>query len=242
MGFGVMTRFQIVSFSILHAAATLSIPLLIFLLGGCLEPELQNKPGPAVPCPEIEKALNDSLPGPWTFQVGEFTHIEDTAAPVNQPPSVMRDTADLVLQVAPQQGYTGLRIEHTVVRNGSTDTSEVIDYAPTTFRLCAADSADTFHNFEVTQTKVPVPHAPQDPCDPRYPNCQMDVSIFKFDKLVTTAEGERLPLHVMITTSNQVPYLSRIVQFCVTEPLETNGPRIPVTQCSTVRNFRFKAP
>ncbi|MEQ1876526.1 MAG: hypothetical protein ABL958_07760 [Bdellovibrionia bacterium] len=237
-----MTRLQIVSFSILHVAATLSIPLLIFLLGGCLEPELQNKPGPAIPCPEIEKALNDSLTGPWTFAVGEFAHIQDTAAPVNQPPTILRDTADLVLQIAPQTGYTGLRIEHTVVKQGVTDTSEVIDYAPSTFVMCSATSTDTFHNLTVTKTKMAVPHASQDPCDPRFPNCEMDVTHFKFDKLVEQETGERLPLHVLITTSNQVPYLSRVVQFCVTEPLETNGPRIPVTQCSTVRNFRFKAP
>jgi hypothetical protein len=243
LGFS-LTRFQIVTFSILHGAATLAIPILVFLLGGCLEPELQNKPGPAIPCPDVVKALNDSLPGPWTFRVGEFVHVEDTAAPVNQPPSILRDTADLVLATAPLQGgYTRLTIEHTTVANGKTDTVEKFDAGPLPFEMCEENSPDSFHNLTVTKSKMNVPHAPQEPCDTaRFPNCEMDVTVLKFDKIAVQESGEKLPLHIMITTSNQVPYLSRIVQFCVTEPLATNGARIPVTQCSTVRSFSFSAP
>lgn len=236
-----MTRFQIVSFSILHALATLSIPALIFLLGGCLEPELQNKPGPAIPCEEIQKAMNDSMKGPWTFEVGQFVHIENTAAPVNQAPNLVSDLTELVLETAPYQGITALRLERTVVKDGKKDTEETIEGAPGLVSLCAAGSTDTFHNLSVTTTKINVPHPPGDACDARYVNCQVDVTQFMFDKLVYLESGEKLPLHILVTTSNHVPYLARMLQFCVTSPLETNGPRIPVTQCSTVRNFEFSA-
>lgn len=236
-----MTKFQIASFSFLHALSALLLPLLIFLLGGCLEPELVNKPGPAIPCEDIQTALNDSVKGPWTFQAGEFTHIQDTAAPVNQPPNVIRDVTQLVLQVTPQTGYSALRIEETKVVNGKQDTVEGTAYAPGAFQLCAQDSPDTFHNLKVDTLTMPVPKPASKACDPRYPNCQLNATRFKFDKILKGKDGETLPLHIVIITSNEVPYLSRILQLCVTEPLETNGSTIPLTQCSTVQNFEFKA-
>ncbi|HEX4924367.1 MAG TPA: hypothetical protein VFV50_09780 [Bdellovibrionales bacterium] len=244
MGFGLMTKFQIASFSILHAISALLLPLLIFLLGGCLEPELVNKPGPAIACQEVQTALNESVKGPWTFQAGEFVHVQDTAAPVNQPPNVIRDLTQLVLQVTPQSGYSVLRIEQTIVRNGVQDTTEGLEGAPGEFRLCAEDPADengTYHNLKVDTIKMPVPKPSSKACDPRYPDCQLNATRFKFDKIIKTEDGESVPLHIVIVTSNEVPYLSRILQLCVTEPLETNGSKIPLTQCSTVQNFEFKA-
>jgi hypothetical protein len=248
-----MNNVQIYAFSILHALGALLLPFLIFLLGGCVEPELVNKPGPEIPCEEIDKALNASAPGPWTFQVGEFSYQQETAAPVNQPPALTSEISMLVLSVTPIAGYPGyssLQIATTVDsrdENGQPkrDTDEGPIDAPFGFQVCRAPKTpivkETYHNFVVTTGTMPAPMVPLSECDPKFPGCMINITTLRFDQLVTINTGEVLPGHVQIITSNEAPYLSRVLQNCFTFPVEADGRRIPVTRCTTVKNFRFKS-
>jgi hypothetical protein len=240
-----MTKMQTVLFSILHGCAALLLPLLLFLLGGCLEPDLVNKPGPEVPCAEIESALKAALPGPWTFDVGQFVQIETTIAPTGQPPSVAGEMTQLVLSSAPSSSdpsATVLNLEVTTYQNGTNNTSEGQITAPSVILTCPDPSQQvgSFHNFKTADATLPAPFNTNGTCDSRYKNCLINAKRFDFDLLVPSSDGTTSS-HYSITVSGEVPYLARQLEFCETRTVDANGQKIPVTQCDDVRNFLFKS-
>jgi hypothetical protein len=204
-----------------------------------------NKPGPEVPCADMAKAFNQALPGPWTFDVGQFVQIETTVAPVNQPESVLGETTQLILSAAPSStaGSTTVHVEQTVYQNGAKDATEQVGDVPTSFFTCPTDNSDptvSFHSFSSTKVTLAAPINTSGACDARYPNCTIKGTQFQFDELVHTSD-ETIPVHYVIVVSNEVPYFARTLQNCMTYPIDSNGQKIPITKCDTVLNFLFSS-
>jgi hypothetical protein len=105
----------------------------------------------------------------------------------------------------------------------------------------------SYHQLKVTERITPPPKAVQDSANcGGIPNCLIKVTDIEFDQVnwLTYNKGDKI--HVKITTSKDVPYLSRILEKCQqgSVPIKQEGkpekdwPRLLVTFCETVRNFQ----
>lgn len=244
MGFSLVTKFQIFSFSVLHTLSVLLLPFLIFLLGGCFDPEKLQVP-PPVACESVESALNTAFAGSEKkIAKDNWVQIQQTLAPLSQNLSVVGDSVQQVVDVTqldskPTYEMKILDTEITY-KNGqsSTVTKENKEDGPMSYQLCPAASGVSYHGLTVTQAPMT---APTDNCAP-FPNCQINTTQVKFDQLIVNPDGTQEVHGYLFLISPDVPYIGRMLKLCVTQAFDINGQKMPVAQCNTVQNFGFTLP
>lgn len=240
-----MTKPQTILFSILHALSALLLPLLITLLGGCVEPEQMQVP-PQVACEEVEIALNQAIKGSEKqIKEGSWVQYEDSVAPLSQSPIVVGNTISQLYNVIPRgddptnPDYYEMRIldTRTVYKNNQakTETKESLLEGPAGYRLCPSGSGVTYHGLQLHNTEQNVT-VYKDGCG-SFPNCKIHVTTVKFDQLVTYGDGSQSAIKYQFTMSGETPYIGRILSVCVTQNVDLGGQQGPVTQCSNLKNF-----
>jgi hypothetical protein len=104
----------------------------------------------------------------------------------------------------------------------------------------------TYHQLKVTHRTTELKKQVKGLTDcSSYPYCLINVTDIEFDQVNWLAYNKGDKIHVKITTSKQVPFLSRILEKCQqgSVPIKQEGkpekdwPRLLVTFCETVRNF-----
>ena len=128
----------------------------------------------------------------------------------------------------------------------SASVSEVTSYAnPAKLVEKAVQSlanTATFHRLVVSDAVVAAPQAVQlRPNCVGLPSCQIHAFYVSFDQ-VTWSGGKGSKVHLDVTLSPTVPYLSNQLETCYTGLVNvgTGGSRVLVKQCSTIYDFRFQ--
>ncbi|MNJ92702.1 hypothetical protein D3C87_103760 [compost metagenome] len=109
----------------------------------------------------------------------------------------------------------------------------------------AADKCDLrCHNLTVTETKVPVPElARQRENCAGVPNCELKMKNVAFDLILEIKKGnatEKQKVRYMTSISRDVPYMSRLMNYCYRGLVQPQGTsqKVLVTVCNDVKDFR----
>ncbi len=234
-----MTRIQTVAFSILHALSVLLLPLLITLLGGCLEIEDLETP-PAAACADVEFNLNEATAmQPNSLSVNDYVHTEDSVAPLTNNPQVTADVLDKVISVSSRPGnqFEVRKLKTTITYvdgQAKQETKEAVGVVPNAYVLCPSPDSVTYHGLQVFHRKMKVTDFKAD-CG-GFPNCEIDVTQVKFDQIFED-EGKKEVRKYDIITSKDVPYVAMQLKNCMSGTIPVNGQPLPVTLCTRVKNF-----
>ena len=234
-----MTRIQIFVFSVLHALGVLLLPLLITLLGGCLDVEKLETPPEAL-CEDVEFQLNNaSAMQPNSLNVNDFVHTEETIAPLSNNPQITADVLDKVISVTAKTGNQfEVRKLQTVITysNGQShqETKESIATVPNAYTLCPPPEGVTYHGLQVFHRKMKATFFKTD-CG-SFANCEIEVTQVKFDQVYKN-NGKQEVRKYDFTTSKDVPFVAMNLKSCISGTIDVNGQALPVTQCNRVKNF-----
>ncbi|MEK7357848.1 MAG: hypothetical protein AAB250_15465 [Bdellovibrionota bacterium] len=119
--------------------------------------------------------------------------------------------------------------------------SSPVVYIENTVKALASNI--TFHRLKMSTETVPVPPsvATRPNCG-GIPSCQMTVYKVGFDQ-VEWVDGKGHRVHIDVSLSPSVPYLSNQLEACFTGLVEVGKTSdVLVKQCSSVYDFRFESP
>ncbi len=235
-----MNRFQIVVFSVLHVLSVLLLPLLITLLGGCLEIEKLEVP-PKAECEDVEAALNSAYSfTPQSLKPGDFVHTAETQAPMaNNPQKVADIVEELIGTINQNDGTFETRTLQTVIlfKDGQqkSETKEAVGYAPVPFALCPSGDSVGYYGLQVYHRKAKATDY-RDTCGD-FANCEFDITEVKFDQLVKLSDGRQDVRRFDFIIGNNLSYIAKNLKSCMSGTVQVDGQPVPITQCSTVQNF-----
>jgi hypothetical protein len=151
-------------------------------------------------------------------------------------------TADPSPSVSPEPGVGSLPIV-----NSELLIEKSLKLMPQMSQDDSEESRTTYHQLKVTQRIIEPPKLVKEiPNCAGIPNCLINVTDIEFDQVNWLSYNKGDKIHVKITTSKAVPYMSRILEKCQqgSVPIKQEGkpekdwPRLLVTFCETVRNFQ----
>lgn len=234
-----MTRLQILAFSVLHALGVLLLPLLITLLGGCLEIEELQTP-PEANCEDVEFAMNEaSTMQPNSINVNDFVHTEETVAPLANNPQIQADILEKLISVASKPGnkFEVHKLQTVITyKEGQQkeETKESVTTIPNAYTLCPPVEGVSYHGLQVFHRKMKATEYKTN-CG-NFANCEVEISEVKFDQ-VYRINGKQEVRKYDFIMSKDVPFLAMNLKSCVSGTIDVNGQPLPVTQCSRVKNF-----
>jgi len=235
-----MTRFQIFAFSVLHAISVLLLPLLITLLGGCLETEKLQVP-PEARCEDVQDALNGAISfTPSQISVNDFVHTQESVAPLSNNPQVTADVLEKLISTEDKgDGTYQINLLQTVITyqdgQAKQENKEAGERVPGVYQLCPSPQQVTYHGLRVYRRQSKVTEF-KDSCG-SYENCEIEITEIKFDQVFRFNDGRQDMRKYDLVLSKDVPYIARNLKSCMSGTIDVNGQPLPVTQCSVVKNF-----
>lgn len=192
---------------------------------------------------KAENCESLSLPNP-TAEPSPTVIPNSTEIP--EPTVVPSPTAE------PNPTMVSVEVHNKAIINGSTiSTAQMIENSLTLFPEMSRDQDDdprtSYHQLKVSERMASPPKLVQDsPNCGGIPNCLIHVTDIEFDQVNWLSYNKGDKIHIKISTSKDVPYLSRILEKCQqgSVPIKQEGkpekdwPRLLVTFCETVRNFK----
>jgi hypothetical protein len=152
----------------------------------------------------------------------------------------------------PSSSIVSVAVHSKATINGSViTTAQMIENSLTLFPDMSRDPDDdsrtSYHQLKVSERIAAPPKLVQDsPNCGGIPNCLIHITDIEFDQVNWLSYNKGDKIHIKISTSKDVPYLSRILEKCQqgSVPIKQEGkpekdwPRLLVTFCETVRNFK----
>jgi hypothetical protein len=128
---------------------------------------------------------------------------------------------------------------------------EIVEKSLKLFPQMAEDQSEdprvTYHQLKLTERTIAPPNLVRESANcGGIVNCQINITDVEFDQVNWRAYNKGDKIHIKITTSKDVPYLSRILEKCQqgSVPIKQEGKpekdwtRLLVTFCETIRNFK----
>jgi hypothetical protein len=148
---------------------------------------------------------------------------------------------------------SALNIRHDLTLQTARDVSAQADAAPAPFFLYRAyvyfaiqacrEANVTCHNLKIESSKMYLNAELASPkvC-PDTSNCLIDIKKIEFDMLdgtAPTANGKPYRMHYTFSVSPQLPFLSKVMRYCVRGLTEMNGRKVLAEDCTALNSFSY---